>query len=159
MCYADADLEVLIQRSVSELSSLAIEKRVSILIDAQEGRLSCDQNLILQVLVNVLSNAIKYSPVGGRVWLVLRRQEKACVLTCEDEGPGLPTNSNVDIFNEFSRGEAHQSGVKGTGLGLAISKQIVKLHHGAISADNRKDGGARFTITLPTDHESAEMSQ
>ena len=108
-----------------------------------------DAVLIERVLVNLLENATKYGAppivVGARAEL------GALVLTVRDHGPGLPAallGHEQKLFDKFTRGEA-ESATPGVGLGLAICKAVVSAHGGEITAENARDGGAEFTVTLP----------
>jgi excisionase family DNA binding protein len=102
-----------------------------------------------QVLTNLLDNAIKYSPDGGAVEVVLRQPDGASVeLSVRDHGLGIPPEKRAQIFERFYQAHAgdHRSGL---GLGLYICRQIVDLHGGEICADFPSDGGTRFTVRLP----------
>jgi two-component system sensor histidine kinase KdpD len=104
--------------------------------------------LIERVIVNLLENAIKYTPAGSPIRIAARQREDAVEVAVEDRGPGLPPGREQSIFDKFTRGE-RESAVPGVGLGLAICRAIVQAHGGEISAQNREGGGARFRFTLP----------
>jgi len=102
---------------------------------------------------NLLENAIKYSPEGGTITMAARRRNGTILLTVTDEGPGIPEAALPRVFERFyrvdkarSRGERDPGG---TGLGLAIVKHLIELHGGRVTATNRPDGGAVFTVELP----------
>lgn len=104
----------------------------------------------LQTLIdNLISNAIKYSPVRGRLWIRSREEDGLGVLEVEDEGPGIAPNERERIFDAFFQGRNQNTGhVKGTGLGLSIARQYAKFHNGDVYVvDN--PGGALFRVTLP----------
>lgn len=108
-----------------------------------------------QVVRNLVTNAISFSPPGGLIAVNGARQGSFVMFTVEDEGPGIPQNKLADIFNRFytERPKGERFGTH-SGLGLSISKQIVEAHGGTITAENRKDAdgtvlGARFTVRLP----------
>ena len=108
-----------------------------------------------QVVRNLVTNAISFSPPGGMIAVSGSRQGNYVVFTVEDEGPGIPENKLADIFNRFytERPKGERFGTH-SGLGLSISKQIVDAHGGTVTAENRKDAdgkvlGARFTVRLP----------
>jgi signal transduction histidine kinase len=107
---------------------------------------------IEQVLVNLVNNAIKYSPDGGTIGIGVTQQRDTAQVAVRDHGLGIPPEDRSHIFDRFYQAHArsHRSGI---GLGLYISRQIVELHGGAIAADFPADGGTRFVVTLPT-HES-----
>ena len=115
-------------------------------------------NLLRQLLFNLLSNALKFSPSGGGVRLAVTAHETHCEWVLEDEGPGLPTEQLARVFDRFVRyqptpppsGEEPVELKPGHGLGLAICKSIVELHGGNIRAENRHDRpGLRVGVTLP----------
>jgi two-component system sensor histidine kinase ChvG len=113
-----------------------------------EGRLG-------QVVRNLLSNALSFSPTGGTVTLKARREDGRILVTVEDEGPGIPDDRLKTIFDRFytERPEGEKFGMH-SGLGLSISQQIVEGHNGRLVASNRRDAhshviGARFIIDLP----------
>ena len=114
---------------------------------------SLDPLRIEQVLTNLIDNAIKYSPDGGQIDVVLDCDEalNSIVLTVRDHGVGVPPEHRAHIFDRFY--QAHAGGpltsMAGMGLGLYISRQIVELHNGSIRAEFPDDGGTRFVVTLP----------
>jgi two-component system sensor histidine kinase KdpD len=104
--------------------------------------------LIERVLVNVLDNAIKYSPERAPIEIQANLDENDLEIKILDQGPGIPPKDLERIFDKFYR--VHRPGyVRGTGLGLSICKGIVEAHGGSIYARNRPDGGAMITIVLP----------
>ncbi|MBB4222821.1 DUF4118 domain-containing protein [Variovorax guangxiensis] len=108
-----------------------------------------DAVLIERVLVNLLENATKYG--APPIVVGARAEPGALVLTVRDHGPGLPAallGHEQKLFDKFTRGEA-ESATPGVGLGLAICKAVVSAHGGQIAAENARDGGAEFTVTLP----------
>lgn len=109
--------------------------------------LRLDPVLLAQVFINLLENAIKYTPPTSPLDLDAKAYADEIVIELRDAGPGLPRGSEQRIFEKFYRG-AHL-GIPGVGLGLAIAKGIVEAHGGTLQAENRPDGGARFEIRLP----------
>jgi two-component system sensor histidine kinase KdpD len=107
-----------------------------------------DALLIERVLVNLLENASKYTPVGSRVTLSAEVAGDRLRVNVADDGPGLPPGREEAVFQKFTRGDP-ESATPGVGLGLAICRAIVAAHGGEISGRNRHDGGASFTFTLP----------
>ncbi|HUM70905.1 MAG TPA: ATP-binding protein, partial [Chloroflexota bacterium] len=106
-----------------------------------------DFALLVQALVNLVDNALKYAPPDQPVQLEADVQGAEVAISVKDRGPGLPETERERIFEKFYR--AAPAGIGGTGLGLSISKGIVEAHHGRITAQNRPGGGAVFTIWLP----------
>jgi signal transduction histidine kinase len=113
------------------------------LVDADVRRLK-------RVLLIGIDNAVKHSAPGGTITIRARRDEGNAVIAVSDEGPGLVEEEKPKVFDRFYRGrgerELHNRGI---GIGLAIAREIVELHRGRISLDNRPEGGAVLTITLP----------
>src|SRR5260221_5590460 len=102
--------------------------------------------LIEQALVNLLHNAATYTPPGTRVRVQARVEEAKLLIVVADRGPGLPADTE-QVFDKFYRAPGAATG--GTGLGLSISRGLVEAHGGTLIAENRANGGARFTIRLP----------
>lgn len=114
-----------------------------------------DHDRITQVVTNLLDNAIKYSPNGGLIQVELGQTsgEELC-LVVRDHGVGVPEDRREKLFERFYRGHDGEQ-FSGMGLGLFVTRHVVELHGGSISADSPPDGGARFTVRLPIDKESA----
>jgi two-component system sensor histidine kinase KdpD len=104
--------------------------------------------LIVQVLVNLLDNALKYSPPDTPIEVCARVVGSALQVQVADHGIGLPREDRTRVFDKFFRVQ-RPDGVTGTGLGLSICKGIIEAHHGEIQADNRDGGGTVVTVTLP----------
>ncbi len=103
-----------------------------------------------QVVANLVSNAIKYTPEGGRINVLARQDDGEVVIAVEDTGIGIPTEEIPRLFERFYRARAaRDSGVEGTGLGLYICKSIVEKHGGRIWAESGKGQGSTFFVTLP----------
>ena len=109
-----------------------------------------DERRIRQVIFNLLSNAVKFTPPGGRVELKSARLDGEVRVSVIDTGPGIATEDQERIFEEFQQTEAGAGQREGTGLGLALSKRLVELHGGRIWVDSEPDGGSTFVFTLPT---------
>ncbi|MBC8098013.1 MAG: sensor histidine kinase KdpD [Armatimonadetes bacterium] len=116
---------------------------------------SIDGVLIEQVLVNLLENAIKYTPIGSRIDLSAWAEGDAVTVEIADRGPGLPAGEEARIFDKFYR--IRPATAAGVGLGLTICKAIIEAHGGRIWAANRSDGGAVFRFTLPLNGEPPPM--
>jgi len=106
----------------------------------------CDPRLIEQVLVNLLDNALRHTPSGSTIDVLLEVDDAQWRLVVADDGPGLPAGQERDVFKKFFRGRDEPAGA-GTGLGLAICAAVARLHGGTIEVTNCS--GARFTLTLP----------
>ena len=111
-----------------------------------------DRDLWLQAISNLLDNAYKYTPEGGSVGIVLRRDEAHILLRIRDSGPGIPSGERRNVFKRFYRLEKHRS-QKGTGLGLSLVAAVCKLHNAGIELDN--DRGLVVDIRIPLDQHAA----
>ncbi len=120
-------------------------------IGEEELQVLADPERITQVLWNLLSNALKFTPEGGRVELsVVRDDSGVSVWTVRDTGPGIPEEEQEGLFDKYRQAStARRSAQKGTGLGLAICKEIVEAHGGRIWVESRPGEGAAFRFTLP----------
>lgn len=108
-----------------------------------------DPDRLAQVLVNLLSNASKFSPMGVPVSLVVEQQGDILQVAVLDAGPGLSEAQFANLFKRFAVGEQPQDAQYGIGLGLAVVKAIIEAHAGQIGAENRSEGGVRIWFTLP----------
>jgi signal transduction histidine kinase len=109
-----------------------------------------DRSQLLRVVDNLVANAVKFTPEGGTVRLVARREGDAAVVEVADDGPGIPPAEQPDLFNRFYRGSsAIEKAIPGSGLGLAISKVIAEAHGGTIQIDSTPGTGSSFLLTLP----------
>ncbi len=107
-----------------------------------------DPQLLQSILSNLLSNALKYSPDGGRILVAISRKETAFELSVNDQGLGISQEDQQHLFDAFQRGN-NVGDIKGTGLGLSIVKQFVELHGGTITVESEIQQGSTFTVTLP----------
>ena len=108
-----------------------------------------DGDRIMQVLTNLISNAIKFTPEGGRVLVSVHRREEHLVIKVSDTGYGIPKEDLPKLFNQFFRVHRPGKEIKGTGLGLAIVSKIVAGHGGRIEVESELDKGTTFTVLLP----------
>jgi len=156
--FIQGQLSEVVDRTVSELDSLIVKKQIKINYDWDHNQnlARFDMHRLIQVCVNLFSNALKFTPESSTLWVTLkpvtddRIQGEGYEFTLTDEGPGIPSGELDHIFEHFQQSSATKSGAGGTGLGLSIAKQIVDAHKGHIWAEN-SDKGARFIILLPKD--------
>ncbi|EID22987.1 cell wall metabolism sensor histidine kinase VicK [Streptococcus anginosus] len=116
-----------------------------------------DTDKMTQVIDNIINNAIKYSPDGGKITVSMKTTETQMILSISDEGLGIPKKDLPKIFDRFYRVDKARSRAQGgSGLGLAIAKEIIKQHNGFIWAKSEYDKGSTFTIVLPYDKEAVK---
>ncbi|RME23388.1 MAG: ATP-binding protein [Deltaproteobacteria bacterium] len=135
--------------TVEALAAQARGIHISTHIDADLDRAWLDPAKIKQVVHNLVSNAVRFSPDGGVVDIALRRRGDMIELSVRDHGPGVPEEFRDRLFQPFERSADQDT--QGTGLGLAIVHQIVLHHGGSIEVEQAAGGGARFVVTLPRD--------
>ena len=108
-----------------------------------------DRTRLRQVLLNLVSNAIKYNRPGGRVWVEVTRSDEGAVLSVRDTGVGIPEARMADLFQPFNRLGRETSTVAGTGIGLTVSRKLAEAMNGRLEAVSREGEGSIFTLTLP----------
>jgi signal transduction histidine kinase len=136
-------------REVAETVEPLIEARhLSLEVSGAQGlTVSGNRDHLRRLLLNLLDNAIKFTPEQGRVALVLEKQGGRALLHISDSGPGIAQDELPLVFDRFFRGAAHQT--PGSGLGLSLCQEIVRLHNGEIQARNRAEGGCELSVALP----------
>lgn len=144
-------LEPLVQELVKELSPLAEDRKIQLIVDAQPvPRVQGDAGRLTQLLINLLDNALAYTPPEGRITIRLEPIPGQVALQVEDTGCGIAPEHLPHLFERFYRADparARESG--GTGLGLAIVKEIAEAHGGRVTVESTPGQGTRFTVTLP----------
>ncbi|MEO8455592.1 MAG: HAMP domain-containing sensor histidine kinase [Sphingomicrobium sp.] len=142
------DLSALAAEAVVMLESTAEEREVSIEPEPF-GSLpaSGQERAVIQILVNLLGNAVRHSPSGGTVRLAFARTAGTASVSVSDQGPGIEPADQQRIFERFERADSKEGG---TGLGLAISRRLARSMGGDVTLDSAPGAGARFTLTLPS---------
>ena len=150
--YVRTDLAALAREVASEFQNAAEDRRIRLEVNTPAAlHAQLDREKVERMLVNLLANALKFTPDGGRIRLGLRERDGRAVIDVEDDGPGIPEALREAIFERFRQGDdgmARQHG--GTGLGLSIVREFATLHAGAVCAGVSSLGGAQFTVDLPT---------
>ncbi len=113
------------------------------------GWITADEKRLKQVIFNLLTNAIRYTPAGGNVTLAAKREPYQLVFSVADTGSGIPQVDQDRIFGSFERGDVHGSGHGGAGLGLTLVKRFIELHDGTVTLDSVPDKGTMITCRLP----------
>jgi len=146
----ECDLE---EVAAGVIDSAALHLPASISLDLSvdgAAPIRCDENKLRQVLVNLVDNAVKYSPEGGRVELRVRSENGSCLIEVADEGLGIPADERERIFEKFYRLDPQQTqGVGGSGLGLYICRELVERMNGRLRVESEPGKGSRFTVELP----------
>ncbi len=148
------DLRDLVSEAAETAGILGEVPGIAVRIEVPDAPvvLAMDQSRIRQLLLNLVTNAIKYTPAGGRVSLGLVDQGEAVAIIVGDNGPGIPAADLPHIFDRFYRVDSARSRTgerAGAGLGLAITKWIAEAHGGTITVQSRPGRGTVFTVTLP----------
>ena len=146
------DLQPLVAEAVGMLLGAALEAGVTVhdeTVAAAPLQLLADRRRVVQVLSNLVSNAIKYNRPGGWVRVTARLQAGEVALVVADDGPGMSPAQVARLFQPFERLDAPRGTVSGTGLGLALSRQFAQAMGGSIEVDSAPGQGARFTVRLP----------
>ena len=151
-------LDEIIGVVLTRLQKRLADRPVSVKLPPGTPMIYVDAVMIEQVLINLLENALRYTPEGSPLEIIAEVSVAAVEISVADRGPGIPAGSEYELFEKFYRvqREAAQSGV---GLGLAICKAIIEAHGGSIQAQNRKAGGAVFSFIIPLDRTPPAMGQ
>jgi signal transduction histidine kinase len=140
----------LLDHAVREQALNVGDVEVSVVLDDPSLTAAGDPERVHQVLANLLENAVRHSPAGGKVEVTARRSAENVVFEISDEGPGIAVADEERIFERFYRADAARSSQSGgAGLGLAIAQWIVDLHGGEIHPERREPHGCRMVVTLP----------
>jgi two-component system sensor histidine kinase KdpD len=139
--------EELVGGALARMEKALSQHKVATTVPADLPLVSVDAPLVERVLVNLLDNAVKYTPPGANIWVSAAARPDAVELEVADDGPGLPAGQEEKVFEKFFRAAPSQR--RGFGLGLAICRAIVAVHGGEIQARNREAGGVSFRFTLP----------
>ncbi len=155
--YGVADLAKLARDCVEAARPRADEKGVALVLEAGPvPALSGDRVRLAQLLDNLVSNAIKFTPEGGKVTVGLTREDGRALLAVSDTGIGIPVDEQARLFERFFRTSgATERAIQGTGLGLYISKAIAEAHGGEISLESAENVGTTFLIVLPLESAAA----
>jgi len=145
--FIQADIVPLINKAIFEIEPLSRSKNITteLNISKELPLVKMDPERILQVLRNLIGNAMKFTPDNGRIIIAARLADRNLEVSVRDTGPGIPKENLIAIFDKFKSSRDH----KGTGLGLAIVKHIIKAHGGKVWAESEPKQGSTFTFLLP----------
>jgi signal transduction histidine kinase len=144
---ATLDLHELIDETVREFAGLFEGSEVRLETRLEPVTAWADRVRVGQIVSNLLSNALKFTPPGGQVRVELHRDEPWAVLRISDSGPGIPANELPHIFDRFFRGRGSRPG--GSGIGLTVVHELARAHGGEVTVSNDPGSGATFTVRLP----------
>ncbi len=152
------ELEPLVVETVKGLQPAIVDKglTVEILTDDDLPLADVDADLIRQVLVNLVGNAVKYTPREGEITITISELESSVSVSVADNGPGIPAADIQRVFREFYRADGKTAKEEGTGLGLTIARHIVNLHGGHIEVQRRQSGGSDFRFMVPKETGAVE---
>ena len=145
------DVNALLKEVVAKCEDLAMQKNIKIITEFEPMfSMKIDEDLMRQVFVNLVENAIKYSPEGSNILVSTEEVNGKVAVQVADQGIGIPQDEIPSLFSKFYRAEAaRDSKVKGSGLGLYLSNYFVQLHQGQISVESEPQEGSTFTVELP----------
>ncbi len=158
--FAPVELDLLLTEVFTEMSVLAGTKVKVHLNEIDQALTLGDRDRLKQVFLNLISNAIQYTPPGGEIFISLKRFGDQARVIVRDTGPGIPAEDLPHIFERFYRAEKSRarSASGGFGLGLSITKWIVERHNGRIEAESKEGEGTSFVVWLPAGDTSASVN-
>jgi len=145
---ADVDLAVVAGAATDLLRPLGDDRQVTLQTDLRPAALFGDADRLQQIAVNLIANAVKFTPAGGSVMIRTGSDDGFAVLEVSDTGPGIPEDELAHVFERFWRG-SNGDRATGSGIGLAVVAELAAAHHGTVTASNDPQGGCRFTVTIP----------
>jgi signal transduction histidine kinase len=145
------NLALLVKNTTESLETQALEKQISLNYDQIPSPImvTADMNKIRRVILNLVSNALKYTPESGLVSVKVEASGRFAIFQVKDNGYGIPADELPTIFDRYSRVKGHRHLAIGTGLGLAIVKSLIEAHEGEISVTSEEDVGSTFSVKLP----------
>ena len=142
----------LLKPLVLSFTSYAERKRITLNFNSSEDKIIVyvDKDKIEKIITNMLSNAFKFTPEGGRIEVLVNRDEKYLTVSVSDSGIGIQKEKIPKIFDRFYQvGESHTREQEGTGIGLSLTKELVELHKGKIEVESQEGRGTTFTVSIP----------
>jgi signal transduction histidine kinase len=153
--FADVRIDEIVRESVESVAALARSREVDVVSEVHElGPIWGDRERLAQLVGNLLSNALKFTPAGGRMTVRTFANGRNAVVEVEDTGIGIPKGEQARLFQRFFRSStATEQAIPGTGLGLVISKAIAEAHGGTIGVTSEPGEGTCFRVELPLQQE------
>ena len=152
-----SDINELVVNVIDQLRPLAAAKDIQLDTKLEPMFLiEMDSILIREVILNLIENAIKYTPDGGTVLILSREEDDMVKVVIQDTGVGISPDEQTRVFDKFVRGQQHSLNTKGTGLGLYLVKYFIELHGGQVKMESELGKGTRFEFSLPVDTSDEE---
>ena len=153
--FVSSEVQHIVDAVLQDVEVERSEVQARIVTEVQDSlRINCSERLVIQALLNLVQNAMRYGKPQGKVSIVAKQKGDRILLSVKDEGLGIPQHLHDRVFERFFRvdsGRSRNSG--GTGLGLAIVKHVAQLHHGSVSVESSAECGSTFTMAFPVSHE------
>lgn len=149
----DMSIESIVEKVSKKVEPLCNSKNIELAVEIEDNipLIVADEDRIEQVLINLVDNAVRYSPKDSKVTVKVRPSDEGVIVTVKDSGPGIPPEELPFVWERFYKVDKSRERKKnGTGLGLAIVKKIVELHNGRVWAQNCDEGGTEFSFYLPS---------
>src|SRR5438128_107872 len=145
------DLGHALEAGLVMVKERASRKGIDLSLDVAEdtGRVEADERKVKQVLFNLLTNAVKFTPEGGTVTVSAKRIDGQVVIAVADTGVGIAAEDLTKVFEEFGQAKNQQGQTEGTGLGLALVRRYAELHGGSVRVESTVGTGSTFTFSLP----------
>jgi len=144
------NLQVMAEEVSAHLGVLAEEKGQSLIVEQLGSpRALADRLVLRQSLINLVDNAIKYTPAAGQIRIRVSESPTAAMIDVTDTGPGVPPDLKARIFDRYNRSDRRSGDIGGTGLGLSISKAAIEMNGGRLTLESTSAAGSRFRISLP----------
>lgn len=148
--FENADIQMILSEAVDLAAGATQEKSLKYTIKGFPGQCSCDRRRIVQILVNLLSNAAKFSAAGGEITLSASASREKVTFSVQDKGPGIPRDLLPHVFDRYRQTHKEKAGkIGGTGLGLSICQSLVRLHGGEIWVESKEGEGSIFGFWIP----------
>lgn len=149
--FKSVNLKAVVKQAVKQVNAIAGQRKIKISVATFNAHVDGDQESLIQLVVILLDNAIKYSPDNSKVTVSVTKKSNAVTLSVSDEGIGIDQQSLGKVFERFYRADTSRSKIntEGTGLGLSIAKSIADLHNSEISLSSELGKGTTVTIVLP----------
>lgn len=147
---SDFDLSPFIREVSEQLTTIIEQKKQTLTFDLPESLIvNADQQRLEQILLNLISNATKFTPENGQISIMAKKENNNLIISVKDSGTDIPPDERAKLFQPYYRLIADRHRVPGLGLGLTITKQLVELHGGRIWIDSEQGAGNTFSFTIP----------